>query len=105
APISDACGIGAQQDSARIARLSGGHDRSMCFSDIDCVIRLDRRQQIVETGDSAAAHAFGPRLTPGGSGVSSGTKKSGIKFLVGSTRYLSKSRSPLSYSSTSSMKK
>ncbi len=35
-----------------------------------------------------------PITTPGGGTLSSGTKKSGIRVAVGSTRYWSKSRTP-----------
>ena len=35
-----------------------------------------------------------PTFTPGGGTLSAGTKKSGIRGLVGSTRYWSKSRTP-----------
>lgn len=53
-------------------------------------------QRISTSPATRARQAAGSRLTPGGGGISSGTKESGIRGLVGSTRYLSKSRSPAS---------
>ena len=76
-----------------IAGFGGREDCRVGLRDINGAVGLDRRERVLKVL-ARAAQAFGPMLTPGGSGGFSGTKKSGISGLVGSTRYLSKSRSP-----------